>query len=43
MIRSDGRAPGELRPVTIEPGFLKYPEGSALIVDRRSRSDVDEG
>ncbi|MGB8907933.1 MAG: ribonuclease PH [Candidatus Cybelea sp.] len=31
MIRSDGRAPGEMRPVTIEPGFLKYPEGSVLI------------
>jgi ribonuclease PH len=31
MIRSDGRARDELRPVTIEPGFLKYPEGSVLI------------
>ncbi len=31
MIRSDRRRPDELRPVTIEPGFLKYPEGSALI------------
>ena len=31
MTRSDGRAPDELRPVTIEPGFLKYAEGSALI------------
>jgi ribonuclease PH len=31
MIRSDGRAPDQLRPVTIEPGFLRYPEGSALI------------
>ncbi len=31
MIRSDGRQPDELRPVTIEPGFLKYAEGSALI------------
>ncbi|HVN68874.1 MAG TPA: ribonuclease PH [Candidatus Binatia bacterium] len=31
MIRSDRRAHDELRPVTIEPGFLKYPEGSALI------------
>lgn len=30
-MRSDGRAPGELRPVSIEPGFLKYAEGSALI------------
>lgn len=31
MIRSDGRRTDELRPVTIEPGFLKYAEGSALI------------
>jgi ribonuclease PH len=31
VTRSDGRRPDELRPVTIEPGFLKYAEGSALI------------
>ncbi len=31
MQRSDGRRPDELRPVTIEPGYLKYAEGSALI------------
>lgn len=31
MIRSDGRAPDQLRPVTIEPNFLKFAEGSALI------------
>lgn len=31
MIRSDGRRADQLRPVTIEPGFLKYAEGSALI------------
>lgn len=31
MIRSDGRAPDELRPVSIEPHFLKFAEGSALI------------
>ncbi len=31
MIRSDGRNPKELRPVTIEPGYLLYAEGSALI------------
>lgn len=31
MIRSDGRALDALRPVTIEPQYLKYPEGSALI------------
>lgn len=31
MIRADGRALDALRPVTIEPQYLKYPEGSALI------------
>ena len=31
MIRHDGRRPDELRPVTIEPGAMKYAEGSALI------------
>ena len=31
MLRSDGRAHDELRPVTIEPGYLKYAEGSVLI------------
>ena len=31
MIRSDGRNPDELRPVTIEPGYLLYAEDSALI------------
>lgn len=31
MIRSDGRSPEQLRPVTIEPNFLKFAEGSALI------------
>jgi ribonuclease PH len=31
MLRNDRRAPDELRPVTIEPNFLKYPEGSVLI------------
>src|SRR3989304_6256856 len=31
MIRSDGRSPEELRQVTIEPGYLLYAEGSALI------------
>ncbi|MEA2411486.1 MAG: ribonuclease [Thermoleophilaceae bacterium] len=29
--RTDGRAPGELRPVTIEPGFMRTATGSALI------------
>jgi ribonuclease PH len=31
MIRSDGRAPNQLRPITIEPDYLKFAEGSALI------------
>ena len=29
--RSDGRAPDELRPVTIRPNFIKHAEGSVLI------------
>jgi ribonuclease PH len=29
--RNDGRAPGDLRPVTIEPGFMRTATGSALI------------
>ena len=29
--RTDGRAPDELRPVCIAPGFLPYAEGSVLI------------
>jgi ribonuclease PH len=30
-MRSDGRAPDQLRPVTITPRYLKHAEGSALI------------
>jgi ribonuclease PH len=30
-MRNDGRAPDELRKVTVETGFLKHAEGSALI------------
>ncbi len=30
-MRPDGRQPGDLRPVTIVPGFLKNADGSALI------------
>ncbi|HTX55848.1 MAG TPA: ribonuclease PH [Candidatus Acidoferrales bacterium] len=37
MIRSDGRRPDELRPVSIEPGFMKYAEGSALITIGNTR------
>ncbi|MQA00112.1 MAG: ribonuclease PH [Dehalococcoidia bacterium] len=29
--RSYGRTPRDMRPVTIEPAYLKHPEGSALI------------
>lgn len=31
MLRGDGRRPDELRPVRIETGVQKYPEGSSLI------------
>ncbi len=31
LTRADGRAPGELRPVSIEVGFVENPAGSALI------------
>lgn len=31
MIRTDGRRPAELRPLTITPGYLQHAEGSALI------------
>lgn len=37
MSRSDGRAFDELRAVTIEPNFLAYPEGSALISVGKTR------
>ncbi len=30
-IRVDGRAPGDLRKVSITPDYLRFPEGSALI------------
>ncbi|MEA2421949.1 MAG: ribonuclease [Thermoleophilaceae bacterium] len=30
-MRADGRAPDELRPVTIEPGFMRTATGSALV------------
>jgi ribonuclease PH len=30
-VRADGRSPDQLRPISIEPGFLKYPTGSCLI------------
>src|SRR5436190_22509748 len=31
MARRDGRAPNQLRPVRIEPGFVRSADGSALI------------
>ncbi len=31
MIRPDGRAPDEMRPIKITPNYLSYAEGSALI------------
>jgi len=37
VIRSDRRGADELRPVTIEPGFLKYAEGSVLITVGNTR------
>lgn len=36
-IRIDGRAPSELRPVRILPGYLLYAEGSALIETGHTR------
>lgn len=29
-MRPDGRQPNEVRPITIEPDFIRYPEGSVL-------------
>jgi ribonuclease PH len=29
-MRQDGRNPDEVRPITIEPDFIRYPEGSVL-------------
>ena len=36
-MRNDGRAPDELRPVTIEPGFVRTATGSALMVQGGTR------
>ncbi len=30
-LRADGRAPDEIRPVKIIPGYLKFPQGSCLV------------
>lgn len=37
MTRTDNRAPGDLRPVTITPHYIIHPEGSALIEAGRTR------
>ena len=37
MTRSDGRAPGALRPTRLTPGFLMHAEGSVLIEVGRTR------
>lgn len=36
-MRFDGRANDEMRPVVITPGYIDYPEGSALIEAGRTR------
>ncbi len=36
-MRIDGRANNQLRPVTIQPGFLDYADGSALITCGKTR------
>ncbi len=35
--RPDGRRPGQLRPIEIEPDFLEQPHGSALITQGKTR------
>ncbi|HEU0299220.1 MAG TPA: ribonuclease PH [Longimicrobium sp.] len=46
-VRADGRAPGELRPVTLERGVGLYAEGSCLITAGRTRvlctASVEQG
>lgn len=37
MARHDGRAPEEIRPVSIVPDFIQYPEGSVLITCGNTR------
>jgi len=39
-MRSDGRKPEEIRPVTMETGFVRYPEGSVLY---RAGNTVERG
>jgi ribonuclease PH len=46
-MRRDGRKPDQLRPVVITPGYVIYPEGSALIATGNTRVlcnvSVEEG
>ena len=35
--RSDDRAPADLRPVAVEPGFVRTADGSALISQGETR------
>ena len=37
MTRNDGRAPNDLRPTTISPGFIAHAEGSVLIEVGRTK------
>ena len=37
MSRSDGRRPDELRPLTLEPGWLEQPHGSVLYAQGRTK------
>ena len=37
MTRSDGRKPGELRPLVFEPDYLENPHGSALITQGKTK------
>jgi ribonuclease PH len=37
MTRTDSRAPGDLRPVTLTPHYIIHPEGSVLIEAGRTR------
>ena len=47
IVRADGRAPGELRPVTLERGVAMYAEGSCLVAAGRTKvlctASVEQG
>jgi ribonuclease PH len=46
-MRIDGRGPGQLRPVTVIPAFIEYPEGSVLFSMGKTRvlcsATIEEG